>query len=57
MSEKGLRNIFVFGTLFSIIILGFMAANTLMQVQTLRSPALSANVIAGKETWQAKKLQ
>jgi nitric oxide reductase subunit C len=54
MSEKGLRNVFIFGTLFFLIILGVMAADTLSQVRNLRTPTLSPDVIAGKETWQAQ---
>jgi nitric oxide reductase subunit C len=54
MSEKGLRNVFLFGTLLCLVILGVMAADTLSQVRNLRTPALSEEVIAGKETWQAQ---
>jgi nitric oxide reductase subunit C len=54
MSEKTLRNIFIFGTLLFLIILGVMAADTLSQVKTLRTPALSADVVAGKDLWEAQ---
>jgi nitric oxide reductase subunit C len=54
MSEKSLRNIFLFGTLLSLIILGVMAADTLSKVRTLHTPALSSDVIAGKQIWQTK---
>ena len=54
MTEKGLRNVFLFGTLIFLLILGGMATDTLSKVRTRRTPALSSAVIAGKQTWQTK---
>lgn len=54
MSEKALRNIFIFGTIFFFIVLGFMTYDSLSQVTSTRTPALTDAVIEGKKTWQKK---
>ena len=52
MIEKRLRCIFIFGTLFFLGILVALGVDTLTQVKSLRTPALSESVIAGKQHWQ-----
>jgi len=54
MSEKALRNLYLFGTLFFLIVLGVMSADSLSQVRQSRQPALTADVVAGKQIWQSK---
>lgn len=54
MSEKRLRSIFIFGTLFFLIVLGAMSVDSLAQVRDVRTPALTADVTAGKDIWQAQ---
>ena len=41
MTEKALRNLFVFGTLFFFAILAALTVNTLHQVHTSRTPPLT----------------
>jgi len=54
MSENKLRNLFIFGTLFFLLVLVWMTVDTLQQVRSIRTPELTANVVAGKQTWQFK---
>ncbi len=54
MSEKSLRNIFLFGTLFFMLILIGMTVDSLRQVATARTPQVTDQVVAGKRTWQSK---
>lgn len=54
MTEKALRNTFLLGTLFCFAVLGFMAWDSLSQVTTARTAALTPEVVAGKRVWQRK---
>ncbi len=54
MSEKVLRNIFIFGTLFFFVVLIAMTVNTLGQVNNIRTPFLTDQVVEGKRVWQSK---
>jgi nitric oxide reductase subunit C len=54
MSEKALRNIFIFGTLFFFVILVAMTVDTLRQVNNIRTPPLTDQVVEGKRAWQSK---
>lgn len=54
MSENRLRDIFIFGTLFFLLVLVWMTVDTLEQVRSIRTPELTEDVVAGKQTWQAK---
>lgn len=54
MSEKALRNSFIFGTLFFFVILGVMTVDSLRQVKKLRTPPLTDQVVEGKRIWQSK---
>ncbi len=54
MSEKALRNIFIFGTLFFFVVLIAMTVDTLRQVNTIRTPFLTNQVVEGKRAWQSK---
>ncbi len=54
MSEKALRNIFIAGTLFFFLILAGMTADTLRQVNNIRTPPLTDQVVEGKRVWQSK---
>jgi hypothetical protein len=52
MIEKRLRYMFIFGTLFFLGVLIALGVDTLAQVKSARTPALSESVIAGKQHWQ-----
>jgi nitric oxide reductase subunit C len=52
MIEKWLRTIFIVGTLSFLGVLIAMGMDTLQQVKSVRTPAMSESVIAGKELWQ-----
>lgn len=52
MSEKLLRNVFIFGTLAFLLVLAGMTANTLAQVNTVRTAEVTDQVVAGKHVWQ-----
>lgn len=54
MSEKSLRNIFIVGTALFLGVLVFMSRDSLSQMVGGRTPALSADVVAGKRVWQGK---
>lgn len=54
MSEKALRNIFVFGTLIFLLILAAMTVDSLGQVASARTAQLTDQVVAGKVVWQNK---
>lgn len=54
MSEKWLRNIFIFGTLFFLVILFGMTVDSLTQVVSARTAQVTDQVVAGKRIWQAK---
>jgi hypothetical protein len=54
MSEKTLRSIFLFGTLFFLVILGGMTADSLSRVTSARTPQLRDQGVAGKRIWQGK---
>ncbi len=54
MDEKVLRNIFILGTLFFFVILGVMTADSLRQVNDIRTPPLTDQIVAGKRIWQSK---
>ena len=54
MSEKALRNIFIFGTLFFFVVLIAMTVDTLRQVNNIRTPLLTNQVVEGKRAWQSK---
>ena len=54
MSEKALRNIFIFGTIIFFVILLFMTYDSLSQVTSTRTPELTDEVVEGKRTWQQK---
>ena len=54
MSERVLRNIFIFGTLFFFVILGVMTVDSLRQVRETRTAPLTEAVVEGKRVWQSK---
>lgn len=54
MSEKVLRNVFIFGTIFFFVILGALTWDSLSAVTENRTPELTDEVVAGKRTWQGK---
>lgn len=54
MSERVWRNIFIFGTLFFLILLAGMTVDSLIKVTTVRTPELTEQVVAGKRVWQRK---
>lgn len=54
MSERRLRNIFLAGTLFFLLILIGMTIDSLGQVISTRTPPLTEAVVAGKQIWQSK---
>lgn len=54
MSEKTLRNIFLFGTVFFLLVLGGMTVDSLSKVSSIRTPTLTDQVVAGKRVWQSK---
>lgn len=54
MSERTLRNTFIFGSLFFFIILAGMTVDSLRQVTSIRTPQLTDQVVAGKRVWQDK---
>jgi nitric oxide reductase subunit C len=54
MSEKRLRNVFVFGTVLFLLVLFGMTINTLAQVNSTRTPQVTDQVVAGKQTWQSR---
>lgn len=54
MSEKVLRNIFIFGTLAFLVVLVIMSRDSLSQVVSGRTPALTAAVVSGKRVWQGR---
>lgn len=54
MSEKALRNIFIFGTIFFFIILFVLTWNSLSQVNDTRTPEVTDAVVNGKRAFQEK---
>lgn len=54
MGEKFLRNLFVFGSLFFLIVLFGMTIDSLSQVVTARTAQVTDQVVAGKKIWQSK---
>jgi nitric oxide reductase subunit C len=54
MSEATLRNLFIFGTLFFLLVLIWMTYDSLSEVISGRTPQMSEAVIAGKQVWQGK---
>ncbi len=54
MSESRLRALFVGGTVVFLILLVAMSVDSLRQVQAGRTPALTAEVAAGKQAWSRK---
>lgn len=54
MSERVLRNIFIFGTLAFLVVLVAMSRDSLSRVASRRTPALTPEVVAGKRAWQGK---
>lgn len=54
MSEKTLRNVLLLGTVFFLILLGAMTADSLSKVKSGRTPPLTDQVVAGKRVWQSK---
>ena len=54
MTEKSLRNILVVGTVFFLGVLVVMSRDSVSQLVSGRTPALSADVVAGKHVWQSR---
>lgn len=54
MSERLLRNVFIFGTLFFLVVLLGMTVHSLAQVTSIRTPQVTDQVVAGKQTWQGR---
>ena len=54
MSEKVLRNVFIGGTLLFFVVLAAMTVDTLHQVNDIRTPPLTDQVVEGKRAWQSK---
>ena len=50
MSNKGARNLFVFGSLFFFVILVVLTVDTMKEIDK-RSPEITADVDAGKMVW------
>ena len=51
MTERTLQRTFVWGTAFFMVALIVMSRDSLRQVTTARTPALTADVVAGKHAW------
>ena len=54
MTEKTLRNILIIGTVLFLGLLVAMSRDSVSQLVATRTPALSADVAAGKHVWQAR---
>jgi len=54
MTEKTLRTTFLLGTLAFLVLLAAMTTDSLRQVNAGRTPAVTAQVAAGKEVWSRK---
>lgn len=54
MSERAWRNVFIYGTLLSLILLAGMTIHSLREVTSTRTPAVTAEVAHGKRLWQAR---
>jgi nitric oxide reductase subunit C len=52
MSEKVWRNVFIIGTLASLLVLVVMTVHTLGQVNSTRTPPVTTEVAEGKRVWQ-----
>lgn len=54
MNEKHWRNVFIYGTLFFLVILVAMTVDSLAQVNAGRTPEVTDQVVAGKRVWQVR---
>lgn len=54
MSEKAWRNVFVVGTIVSLLALIGMTVHSLNQVNSTRTAPVTAQVAAGKQVWQQR---
>ena len=54
MTEKALRTTFLLGSLLFLVLLLAMTRDSLHQVQAGRTPAVTAQVAAGKEVWSRR---
>jgi len=54
MTEKALRTTFLLGSLLFLVLLLAMTRDSLRQVQGGRTPAVTAEVAAGKEVWSRR---
>ncbi len=54
MSEKAWRNVFIIGTVVSLFALIGMTVHSLNQVTSTRTPPVTEQVAAGKQTWQQR---
>jgi len=54
MTEKGLRTVFVVGTIAFLAVLIAMTADSLRQVSAGRTPAVTAQVAEGKQVWSRR---
>lgn len=51
MSQKALRNLFIFGTIFFALVLAGLTVNSLAQVSATRTPEVTDQVVEGKKIW------
>lgn len=54
MTEKSLRSIFIVGTVLFLGVLVVMSRDSVSQLVSGRTPALTSDVAAGKQVWQGK---
>ncbi len=54
MTEKAWRNVFIFGSILSFLVLIGLSVNSLSQVQASRTAPVTAQVAAGKQVWQQR---
>ncbi len=54
MTERFWRNVFVFGSLLSLIALIALSVNSLNQVVSSKTAPVTAQVASGKQTWQLR---
>lgn len=54
MSEKAWRNVFILGTVLSLLVLIGMTIHSLNQVTAVRTAPVTAQVAAGKQVWQQR---
>ena len=57
MSEKTLGRILLYGTIFFVVALIGLTVNSMMQIKSQRTPAVTDQMVAGKSVWQDRICQ